>query len=589
MTSGTVTCSLTAAWAADNNYSAVSLNLAIAAGKISQTVSFFEAPPSAPYKSTFRFEATTNASEEATITMTGPCELGNGVPGSNVLTYIPPSSPTSPAYTDGQIHMTSGTGTCVMQAYWAGDSNYNSATLYQTTIASKIQPNAAFIGGVPGTVPYGQSFNVSPATNASTAATLAVLPGSVCSIIGTKVTMTSGTGYCFVQASWAGDSNFLPTSFYVSVAASKVQPAVTFTGAPTGPIPYGSSFIVAVSTNASTGAMITGTGGCSANGAKVTMTSGTVACSLTAVWAADGDYNAAKLTQTTAAQKVPLSVSAKNVTITFGQPIPPLTASYGGFVGTDNQSVLSGSPSLTTTATPFSMPATYTITAALGTLASANYSFPTFNNGTLTIDASGAVPPSGTACNGAYQGGTFSGNINVAPNQVCEIDGGVVNGNVMSTGGVVILLSGTTVTGNVNISGTATGPGATLPQQVCGATVNGNLQIQNDSSAITVGGTNCKATAVGGNLQVQSDSGAVSITSTSVDGSLMVQGNTSTVLLSGNTVSGNLQVQDNTDAATNATQVLNNQVAKNLLCSGNTSITGQGNTAKSKQGQCATF
>jgi hypothetical protein len=135
----------------------------------------------------------------------------------------------------------------------------------------------------------------------------------------------------------------------------------------------------------------------------------------------------------------------------------------------------------------------------------------------------------------------------------------------------VILLSGTTVNGHVNISGKATGSGQTVPIQVCGATATSNLSIQNNSSAITVGGTSCGATSVGGNLQVQSDSGAVSITSTSVSNNLTVQGNTGTVLVSGNTVSGNLQVQNNTDAAANATQVLNNNVSKNLICSGNTS------------------
>jgi hypothetical protein len=225
----------------------------------------------------------------------------------------------------------------------------------------------------------------------------------------------------------------------------------------------------------------------------------------------------------------------------------------------------------------------------VGTLVSANYSFSTFNNGKLTISATAAVPPSGTACNGAYQGGTFTGNITVTPNQICEIDNGVVNGTITSTGGVVILLNGTTVNGNVNISGTATGVGATVPIQVCGATVKSVLSIQNDSSAITLGGTSCGATTVSGNLLVQSDSGAVSITSLSVTGNLTVQGNTNTVLVSGNTIGGTLQVQNNTDAAKNATQVLNNHVSQNLVCSGNTSITGQGNTAKSKQGQCATF
>jgi hypothetical protein len=35
--------------------------------------------------------------------------------------------------------------------------------------------------------------------------------------------------------------------------------------------------------------------------------------------------------------------------------------------------------------------------------------------------------------------------------------------------------------------------------------------------------------------------------------------------------------------------VFDNQVANNLQCQNNTSITGSGNTAEQKQGQCASF
>jgi microsomal dipeptidase-like Zn-dependent dipeptidase len=490
MNSGTGTCSVTATWAADPNYAAATITQTATAAKIAQTASFFEAPPSAPYKSSFRIEATANTGEAATITASGPCSV---------------SSFYSNPYTTGTVNMTSGTGTCTLTAQWPGDNNWSPATLTQTTIASKIPPNVGFIGGVPATEPYAASFNVSPSTNASTTATITT--SGACTNNGTTITMTSGTGYCFPLASWAADSN----------------------------------------------------------------------------------YTAQSIRGQTLASKVPLTITANNAAMTFGKAIPTFKASYSGFVNNQNQSVLSGSPSLTTTATRFSPPGTYAITAAVGTLASANYSFPTFNSGTLTIDATATVPPSGSACNGAYQGGTFTGNITVTPNQICEIDGGVVNGNVTSTGGVVLLLKGTTVTGSVNISGTATGLDATVPIHVCGATVKGNLTIHTDSSAIKLGGPNCGATSVGGNLHVQSDSGAVKITSTSTSGNLTVQGNTSTVLLSGNTVDKNLQVENNTDAAANSTQVLNNHVSLTLLCSGNTSITGHGNTAKSKQGQCATF
>lgn len=54
----------------------------------------------------------------------------------------------------------------------------------------------------------------------------------------------------------------------------------------------------------------------------------------------------------------------------------------------------------------------------------------------------------------------------------------------------------------------------------------------------------------------------------------------------GNTVLGNIRVENNTAATT----VIGNQLSGNLQCSGNTSITGSGNTAQGhKQGQCAAF
>ena len=53
----------------------------------------------------------------------------------------------------------------------------------------------------------------------------------------------------------------------------------------------------------------------------------------------------------------------------------------------------------------------------------------------------------------------------------------------------------------------------------------------------------------------------------------------------GNTVGGNLQDNNNTGA----TQVFNNLVDNNLRCQQDSVITGGGNTAKSKQGQCAAY
>src|SRR5207247_11095938 len=84
--------------------------------------------------------------------------------------------------------------------------------------------------------------------------------------------------------------------------------------------------------------------------------------------------------------KAPLPAAPTRRSSDLGDANPALTASYAGFKNGETlaTSGVTGSPSLTTTATPTSVPGTFAITAAIGTLASANYSF-TFTNGTLTV------------------------------------------------------------------------------------------------------------------------------------------------------------------------------------------------------------
>lgn len=79
-----------------------------------------------------------------------------------------------------------------------------------------------------------------------------------------------------------------------------------------------------------------------------------------------------------------LTVTADSTNRVYGTANPAFTASYSGLVNGETTAVLSGSPSLTTTATISSNAGSYTITAAVGTLSAANYSF-SFVNGTLTI------------------------------------------------------------------------------------------------------------------------------------------------------------------------------------------------------------
>jgi len=80
-----------------------------------------------------------------------------------------------------------------------------------------------------------------------------------------------------------------------------------------------------------------------------------------------------------------LTVTANNTNRSYGATNPVLTVSYSGFLNGDTNTVLSGSPVLTTTATTNTPAGGYAITTAIGTLSATNYSFAPVN-GTLTIN-----------------------------------------------------------------------------------------------------------------------------------------------------------------------------------------------------------
>jgi hypothetical protein len=97
-----------------------------------------------------------------------------------------------------------------------------------------------------------------------------------------------------------------------------------------------------------------------------------------------GNYTTTTKTVTITVKPATLTVTANNVSVPHNQPIPPLTSTVTGFVNGDNKSVLSGSPSESTTGKQGSAAGKYAITISQGTLSAANYTFK-FVNGTLTI------------------------------------------------------------------------------------------------------------------------------------------------------------------------------------------------------------
>ena len=110
----------------------------------------------------------------------------------------------------------------------------------------------------------------------------------------------------------------------------------------------------------------------------------------------------------------------------------------------------------------------------------------------------------------------------------------------------------TTIDGNMEVQNL---PSGTALNQICNATVYGNLQIHNNGTAVQIGSASpslCTGNVIVGNLEVHNNTGSTS--------------------MFGNTVSGNLDDHNNTAP----TQVFGNTVMKDLQCNSNSSIIGGG-------------
>jgi hypothetical protein len=185
MTSGTGICSLTADQPGDANYNAApQATQSTTAVKANQTITVnTPAPANAVYNTSFTVAATASSSLAVSYSASGVC--------SNTL---------------ATFTMTSGTGTCTVKFDQAGDSNYNAATeITESVTAQKANQTITFTGA-PANAVYNSTFGVTASASSGLAVTLGA--SGACSISGTTVTMTSGTGICSLTADQAGNINY---------------------------------------------------------------------------------------------------------------------------------------------------------------------------------------------------------------------------------------------------------------------------------------------------------------------------------------------------------------------------------------------
>jgi uncharacterized protein YfiM (DUF2279 family) len=114
-----------------------------------------------------------------------------------------------------------------------------------------------------------------------------------------------------------------------------------------------------------------------------------------------GNYTVSTVSSTAGViNKVTLTVIANDKSKMCGQPNPPLTASYNGFVSGENTNVLASPVALDTTATTSSGAGTYPI--AVGGAAAANYTI-NYVSGKLIVDPPLQLSSASTSVNGNNQ------------------------------------------------------------------------------------------------------------------------------------------------------------------------------------------
>jgi hypothetical protein len=213
--------------------------------------------------------------------------------------------------------------------------------------------------------------------------------------------MFSGSGYGDGSVGWLKD--LWEFRFFTPQTISFTPPAT--------PVVYGAAPIP-LSATASSGLAVAfqvtkGPGTITTNGSSSAVeVTGAGQVIVAAFQPGDSEFSTAPVVkQIFWVNKALLNVKADDLTLVWGQTIPPLTWTPSGFVNGDSAlSALTGAPQLQTSAVSDWAPGVYPIRISKGSLAAANYGF-TFQNGTLTIQPLGVtVAPTFTPAAGTYSG-----------------------------------------------------------------------------------------------------------------------------------------------------------------------------------------
>jgi len=329
---------------------------------------------------TITFPAISNATYGAFPILLG-ATASSGLP----IAYKVVSGPATVTSGAGAAATITGAGTVVIAANQAGNTDYVAAT--QVTQSFVIAPATLTVTAT----------NLSKQQGAANPTLTDSISGFVYSDTISVVSGTPGISTTAVTSSPVGtypititQGTLAATNYVFSFVngtmtiTGNTPQTITFGGL--SPVTYGVSPLTLNATSSS-GLTVSYTvsGPATLSGTKLTITGiGTV--TVTATQAGNNTYAAASaVTESFVISPATLTVSPTSTAINYGAAIPTFAYTITGYMNGDPSSVVSGAPSITTTAVLNSPVASYPITATIGSLLAANYIF-VFNSATLTIN-----------------------------------------------------------------------------------------------------------------------------------------------------------------------------------------------------------
>jgi hypothetical protein len=325
---------------------------------------------------------TINFSLPASLTFGDPALTLNATGGAsgNAVTF----SATGSCSVAGNLLTTTGAGTCLVTASQTGNVSFAPAAPV-TLLVNVAKATARLTWPAPAAIVYGTALGAGQlSASSSVAGTFSFSPAAG-TILPAGIATLTATFIPSDPANFDGASASASLNVLRAVLTAKADDKSRIYG---GADPVLTSSISGF-VNGESASVLSGSPALSTL-AGPSSAAGTFPISIAAGTLSAANYSLSFVAGTLTVQRAPLFVTANDQQVDFGDAIPVLSASITGFVLSDDLSSISGSATLSSTATAASAPGTYPITAELGTLFAANYQF-AFLPGVLTIEAPHAV------------------------------------------------------------------------------------------------------------------------------------------------------------------------------------------------------